>query len=354
MESLKELLKELLLINSSTQAGGNKAVEFCGQWLEENGLTVNILENNGYKMLVSEIGSGEKKVIFNGHVDVVSGHEDQFIPREKNGKIYARGAADMKAGVACMMEAMVALKDKNLNTKIQLQIVSDEEIGGFNCTGYLVEEGYTGDFVICSEPTQLGVALQAKGVLRLNVEVDGVPAHGSRPWEGKNAIEKAFEAHTKIKALPFLQESSEYYPTPSLNLAMIEGGDVFNKVPEKCTLKYDIRYLPEQTKDQITKQIEKAVDGSVFVSMFSKPVRTEMDDAYVKKIKAAVERHTGEDAVFFGQHGSADTQFFAQLDIPAIEFGPIGENWHGNDENVDINSLYLYHSMLVDFAKSIE
>jgi succinyl-diaminopimelate desuccinylase len=353
MEDLKELLKELLLINSSTREGSNKAIEYCGQWLEENGLGVNIIENNGYKMLVSEIGSGDKKVIFNGHVDVVSGKDEQFIPRETDEKIYARGSADMKAGVASMMYAMVGLKDKDLDVKIQLQIVSDEEIGGFNCTGYLVEQGYTGDFVICSEPTQLGIALQAKGVLRLNVEVDGVPAHGSRPWEGENAIEKAFEVHNRIKELPFMQESSEYYPTPSLNLAIIEGGDVYNKVPGKCMLKYDIRYLPEQTKDRVVQEIEEAVEGPVFVSMFSKPVRTDINDFYVQKIKSALEENTGTEAVFFGQHGSADTQFYAQLGIPAIEFGPVGENWHGNKENVEIDSLYLYQKMLVDFAQEI-
>ncbi|MGM0847108.1 MAG: M20 family metallopeptidase [Bacillota bacterium] len=353
MEGTKELLKELLLINSSTKEGSNKAIEFCGQWLEENGLPVNIIQNNGYKMLVSEIGSGDKKVIFNGHIDVVSGKEEQFIPREKNEKIYARGSADMKAGVACMMQAMAALKDENLNTKIQLQIVSDEEIGGFNCTGYLVEEGYTGDFVICSEPTQLGIALQAKGVLRLDVEVEGSPAHGSRPWEGENAIEKAYLEHQKIKELPFMKESSEFYPTPSLNLAMIEGGDVYNKVPGTCVLKYDIRFLPNQNKNNIVGQIEGAVDSSVFVSMFSEPVRTDIDDYYVQKIKEAVEEHTGAEAVFFGQHGAADTQFFSKLGIPAIEFGPVGENWHGNKENVDIDSLYLYEKMLVDFAHSV-
>ncbi|MGD6804899.1 M20 family metallopeptidase [Rossellomorea aquimaris] len=353
MEGLKELLKELLLINSSTKEGSNKAIEYCGQWLEENGLPVNIIENNGYKMLVSEIGSGDKKVIFNGHIDVVSGKEEQFVPREKNEKIYARGSADMKAGVACMMKAMAALKDEDLHTKIQLQIVSDEEIGGFNCTGHLVEEGYTGDFVICSEPTQLGIALQAKGVLRLNIEVEGTPAHGSRPWEGMNAIEMAYEVHQKIKDLPFMKESSEYYPTPSLNLAMIEGGDAYNKVPGTCMLKYDIRYLPEQTKDDVVKQIENAIDSSVYVSMFSKPVRTDIEDYYVQKIKAAVEKNTGSDAVFFGQHGAADTQFFAQLGIPAIEFGPVGENWHGNKENVEVDSLYMYQKMLEDFAHSV-
>ncbi|WP_345840685.1 M20/M25/M40 family metallo-hydrolase [Bacillus sp. P14.5] len=150
-----------------------------------------------------------------------------------------------------------------------------------------------------------------------------------------------------------MKESSEYYPTPSLNLAMIEGGDAYNKVPGTCILKYDIRYLPDQTKDDVVKQIEGAIDSSVFVSMFSKPVRTDIEDFYVQKIKAAVEENTGSEAVFFGQHGAADTQFFAQLGIPAIEFGPVGENWHGNKENVEVKSLYMYQKMLLDFAHSV-
>lgn len=354
MERLAELLKELILIDSSTKAGANKAIEYCNQWLKEQALPAELLENNGYRMIVCEIGEGDKTVVLNGHVDVVSGHEEQFVPVEEDGRLYARGAADMKAGVAAMMYTAAKLKDEPLGVKLQLQIVSDEEIGGFNCSGYLVENGYTGDFVICAEPTTLGIALQAKGSLRLDIEVAGKPAHGSRPWEGVNAIEKAYEVYGEILKLPFTRVSSEFYKAPSVNLAKINGGDAYNKVPETCTLFFDIRYLPGQTADEIIQQIEDAADGKVLVNMVGRPVETKREDPFVQALQPVVEKHISKEAVFFGQHGAADTSFFSKKGIPAIEFGPSGINWHGNEENVFLDSLYTYKDILIDFIKNFD
>lgn len=349
---MKELLKELLLIDSSTKEGANQAVEFCKQWLIEHELQPNLIENNGYKMLVCEIGEGQTTIVFNGHVDVVSGKKEQFVPVEKEGRIYARGAADMKAGVAAMMVAMKELSNQRLGVKIQLQIVSDEEIGGYNCSGYLVENGYRGDFVICSEPTQLGIALQAKGVLRLEVEVSGKSAHGSRPWEGDNAIVKAYKVYEKVLELPFTQDSSEFYQSPSINLAIISGGEVFNKVPDRCVMSLDIRYLPGQNPDVIVEQIRNISGGEVRVGLNGIPVATERDNLFITQLKPVLEKHIGEEAVMFGQHGAADTQYFSACGIPAIEFGPSGGNWHGDDEFVEYESIEKYKDILVDFIRT--
>ena len=347
---MKELLKELILIDSSTKEGANQAVEFCKQWLIEHDLQPNLIENNGYKMLVCEIGEGDKTIVFNGHVDVVSGKKEQYIPVEKEGKIFARGAADMKAGVAAMMVAMKDLRNQKLGIKIQLQIVSDEEIGGMNCTGYLVENGYRGDFVISSEPTQLGIALQAKGVLRLEVEVTGKSAHGSRPWEGDNAIVKAYQVYEKLLELPFTKENSDFYPSPSVNLAIIAGGEVFNKVPDRCLMSLDIRYLPGPDPDLIIQQIKNISGGEVQVGLKGIPVATERDNPFITQLKPVLEKHIGGEAVIFGQHGAADTQYFARHGIPAIEFGPSGANWHGDDEYVLLESLEKYKDILLDYV----
>ncbi|WP_026581737.1 M20 family metallopeptidase [Bacillus sp. J33] len=347
---LENLLKDLISINSSIKEEANRAIEYCHQWMSGHNLPSEIIENNGYKMAVCEIGSGDQTVIFNGHVDVVSGKDEQFIPVEIRDKIYGRGAADMKAGVAAMMCAVKELHNQPIGVKIQLQIVSDEEIGGFNCSGYLAEQGYRGDFVICSEPTQLGIALEAKGVIRLDIEIEGDPAHGSRPWEGVSAIEKAFEVHQNLIKLPFAKESSEFYPYPSINLAKINGGDVYNKVPEKCVMSYDIRYLPTQNHEDVIKQIESITDGEVIVNMFSKPLITKRDNPFILMLEPIVEKYTEDKAVFFGQHGSADTVFFANYGIPAIEFGPSGMNWHGDKEYVLPHSVHIYEKMLIDFA----
>src|SRR5699024_11819026 len=140
---------------------------------------------------------------------------------------YGRGSADMKAGVAAFMVAMSEIQHSELNdTKVQLQLVTDEEIGGNNCAAYLTDQGYLGDFVICAEPTQLGIGVQAKGILQFDVTITGVAAHSSRPWEGTNAIAKSMAIYEQILDLPFAQEQSDFYDGPSINLAKIRGGDV--------------------------------------------------------------------------------------------------------------------------------
>ncbi|XJZ27233.1 M20 family metallopeptidase [Bacillota bacterium Lsc_1132] len=349
MEMLLQLLKSLILIDSSTKEGANTVVDFCGHWLSERGLVIQEIENNGYKMIVCEIGSGEKTLIFNGHVDVVSGKAELFIPKEKDGKLYGRGAADMKAGVAAMMAAMVELNKYDLQSKIQLQIVSDEESGGENGSGYLAEQGYRGDFVICSEATQLGIGLQAKGILNLDIEVKGRSAHGSRPWEGINAIEKAYQVYEKILKLPFLKENSEFYSSPSINLAKIQGGDVYNKVPDQCILSFDIRFLPTQNKEEILQQIESVTDGKMIVSQAGEPVRTDPRSPFIPALSTIIGKYATLN--LFGQHGSADTRFYSAYGIPAVEFGPSGANWHGDEEYVIIDSVEQYLHMIVEFAR---
>ncbi|RHW33355.1 M20 family peptidase [Neobacillus notoginsengisoli] len=347
-----DLLKNLISIDSSTIIGGNIAVDFCGKWLAEQGLEVSFFENNGYRMLVSEIGEGDSTLVLNGHVDVVAGSPRQFTPMEEGGRLYGRGSADMKAGVAAMMATFAKLTSRKLGCKLQLQIVSDEEIGGMNCTGFLVENGYRGDFVICAEPTGLGIANQAKGILRVDITAYGKAAHGSRPWEGVNAIEVAYDVYRQVLDLPFAKESSEYYQSPSINLAKIEAGNAYNVVPDECRMGFDIRYLPGQNHEEILRQIGSINGIEVVPGLHAEPIHTARSHPFLLGLADIVSRQTGEEAVFFGQHGSADTVFFAKYGIPAIEFGPDGDNWHGEDEYVDINSVLQFEKILIELACS--
>lgn len=349
MKYLK-LLSELVRIESVDRNGSNEAIDFCEKWLLENGLESKILVNNGYKSLVCEIGEGIKTLIFNGHLDVVSAKEGQFIPIEDGGRLYGRGTADMKAGCAAMMAAFTELKDSELPCKIQLQLVTDEEIGGLNCSMYLVEEGFKGDFVICGEPTNLGLGIQAKGILQLDIEVFGKSAHGSRPWEGDNAILRAMGLFNQITELPFAKESSELYDFPSINLSKIEGGEVYNKVPDYCKMSLDIRFLPEQNIDEIMNQIMGLGIENIRIHAAGDPVKTKVNNKHVLELAQIVEKKLNNPPRIFGQHGSADTRFFSKYSIPAIEFGPCGGNWHGDEEYVDIESFYNYIEILKKFA----
>lgn len=349
-----DVLKDLIRVPSTSPEETKTLIMYCRDWLEARGIGTTILEKNGFFSLVAKIGSGKKKIILNGHLDVVSAKPEQFEPYEKNGRLYGRGAADMKAGVAVMLSVMENLRKEPLDVAVELQLVSDEEIGGLNGTKYLVEMGYSGDFVICAEPTQLGIALQAKGILQLDIEVPGISAHGSRPWEGENAILKALAIFKAIEELPFAKESSELYAHPSINLAKINGGTVYNKVPDVCIMGLDIRYVPGQKEDEIIKQIQDvAGDSRVVVQAAGNAVNTSLSDPYILALKESTAKFVDEPRLF-GQHGSADTRFYAKLHIPAIEFGPTGSNWHGDEEYVEIASMETYRNILLDFIRSLK
>ncbi|MGI1690211.1 M20 family metallopeptidase [Thermoanaerobacter uzonensis] len=350
----KKLLTELIKIKSTEKASANYAIKYCYNYLLENGLSSKIIENNGYKSLICEIGSGEKTIILNGHLDVVEADKEQFEPYEYNGRIYGRGSADMKGAVAAMIDTMIEIKDINLPCNVQLQLVSDEETGGENCSKYLAENGYRGDFVICGEPTNLEIGIQAKGILQIDITVQGKSAHSSRPWEGENAILKACDIFNAIKKLPFTTQKSEFYEGPSINLSKIEGGNIYNKVPDLCKMGIDIRFLPGQNPEKILSQIESVAGKNVKIHSYGDAVVTKPDDEYVKKLKSIISNHINTTVKIFGQHGSADTKFFSKYNIPAVEFGPIGANWHGKDEYIEIESINTYKKILKDFIFSIK
>ncbi|MCP3772768.1 M20/M25/M40 family metallo-hydrolase [Paenibacillus sp. MZ04-78.2] len=355
-EGLIPLVSELIQMKSTSPEAINKSAEYCANWLQNQGLRVQILENQGLKSVVAEAGGGqsEETIILNGHLDVVPGEESIFIPRIEGGKLFGRGSYDMLGAVAAMMTATAEMAKRPNGCKVVLQLVPDEETGGKHGTGFLVEQGARGDFVICGEPTNLHVAVQAKGVLQLLVEVDGIAAHGSRPWLGKNAITRAFELYQQIQTLDFLQESSRFFPRPSLNLAKVEGGKAINQVPDRCAFYLDIRYLPNQDPEKILTDIRHSVsEAKVTVIQQGSPVQTDENSRHVRLLQQTTGECTGTKVNLFGQDGSADTRYYAKYAIPAVEFGPIGANHHGPDEYVDIESLHVYQQILQKFITNL-
>jgi succinyl-diaminopimelate desuccinylase len=351
MNEAVSLMNRLVSVDSSKREGANAAVEQCAGYLEEHGITGNRIDNEGFSSYVAVTGSGAGTLVLNGHLDVVSGREAQFVAEERGGRIYGRGTADMKGGCAAMMQAFIALSRMDLKSRVMLQLVPDEETGGRRGTAFLVDQGYVGDFVICTEPTNMKVSIQSKGVILLDIITTGVSAHGSRPWEGENAILKALENYRRVSQLPILEQGSQFYDRSTVNLARISGGNIYNRVPDSCTIGLDIRFVPSLDPRHIIAAIEGAVDGSVNVRAMEAGVNVDPENGYVKLLQNSLSRvvasaHIGP-AV---QHGGSDARFFAAAGIPAVEFGPRGGAWHGDGEYVESSSLEELEKVLIDFA----
>lgn len=349
------LAERLIGYDTSHRDGITPCTDFVAGWLEARGAAVMHVETAGRRCLIARVGGGPSRVILHGHLDVVPGHPDQFRPRIEDGRLYGRGAYDMKAALGAMMLAVADLAERPPAVEVMLLVVPDEERSepGENCTQLLVRDGLRADFVVCGEPTDMLVGVQAKGVLMLQVTVPGVAAHGSTPWLGQNAVLRAVDLYRDILELPFASESSALFARPSINLGRIEGGDAINKVPDECRLQVDIRYLPGQRPEEVLRQV-RSVDprAEVEIILERPPADVSPDHPYVTALLAAAGRHE-PDAVSVGRDGASDAVAFLEVGVPAVEFGPRGAGHHGAQEYVEVDSLPRYRRALFEFAHAV-
>ena len=347
------LAERLITYDTSTSDGLRAAVGFVKGWLEARDVPVTGREFGGLPVVLADVGPAEGPcVILHGHLDVVPAHAGQFAPRIEGDRLIGRGAYDMKGGLAAMM---CAVHDIAANGKVRVRFicVPDEESDNldFRCTEALVEEGLRGDFAITGEPTDLHIGVQAKGVLAIRVEVTGTAAHGSTPWEGDNAILKTYDMFRRIETLRFSRESSDLFDRPSINIARIVGGDAFNKVPDRCTMDVDIRFLPNQDSGEILAEVRALGDDVRIVKTFHRaPARVSRSNLYVRALREAVSSSLADEAVSIGRDGASDAISFLEAGVPAVEFGPTGGGHHGPEEWVSIDSLARYRRALRDFV----
>ena len=351
----RALCERLITYDTSGTEGIQTAAGFVKGWFEAREIDVKDSVHNGVPVLAATVGAAEGPVvIFHGHVDVVPGHPEQFVPRCEGDRLFGRGAYDMKGGLAAMMCAVrdVAEQDR---VRVHFVCVADEESDTPTQRGsdYLVEKGYTGDFAITGEPTDLLIGVQAKGVLALRIEVRGKAAHGSTPWEGDNAVLKAVDVFRSIERLPFSEESSDLFPKPSISLGRIMGGDALNKVPDRCVIDVDIRYLPGQDHRALLAQIGEIPDIEASIIFHREPAVVSRRHPYVRMLAESVEEGSSVDRISVGRDGASDVVSFLDAGVPAVEFGPTGHGHHGPEEWVSISSLGRYRKALVDFVDLI-
>jgi succinyl-diaminopimelate desuccinylase len=239
--------------------------------------------------------------------------------------------------------------------RVHLVVVADEESDNPAQRGsdYLVEKGYTGDFAITGEPTDLHIGIEAKGVLAMRIEVHGRAAHSSTPWLGDNAVLKAVDVFRSIESLPFARESSAMFDRPSINLGRIVGGQALNMVPDHCTMAVDVRYLPGQDPATIVDAISAIPDIEVARTFVHPTVTVSSNDPYVRALRDAVSRSTQGEVMSVGRDGASDAAAFIEAGIPAVEFGPTGAGHHGPEEWVSISSLARYRRALADFVRAV-
>jgi succinyl-diaminopimelate desuccinylase len=292
------------------------------------------------------------KIILNAHLDVVPGQPDQFIPKIEGDKLMGRGACDMKSGAVGEILAFKDLATK-VNYPLGLQLVTDEEVGGFHGTQYQIKQGVKADFVIAGESTDLALNNDAKGVFWLRITSHGVPAHAAYPWNGKNAI---------WEMIDFLNKLQQTFPVPNLekwlttaNLSHIENANTtFNKVPDDCTVLLDIRYIPTDS-ETIVNTIKNLLPQDFTLEIVTKEPcqHTDQNNPYLKSLAKSITQITQKPTEFIQKHGASDIRHYDGAGMSGVCFGPTGSGLHSDNESGSIQGLTNYHRILTDFLRSL-
>lgn len=337
------------LISIPSTSGNEKAreeiLEYVLHLLKD--FPIQRFEENGIKSALVSNRKNSKKfhIVLNVHLDVVPGSKEQYDAKIKNGKLYGRGAYDMKAAAAVEIIIFKELA-KKLPYSIALQLVTDEEMGGGSGTRYQIGKGISADFVLAGEPTNLSIGKEAKGILSLEIAVKGVSAHAAHVWDGDNAVLRIINTVARI------QEAFPIPKTPiwqtTANLAWIRTDNTTtNKVPDAATAWFDFRYVPDDRytiREKIVKLLPKTIDYRIFA--VEDGVFVKENDSFVQTLQKSIQKTMHKKVDFIQDHGSSDLRYYSRLGVPVVTFGPKGHGLHSDKEWVDIKSLEYYYFIL--------
>lgn len=346
---------------ADNQTALRKSLEVIeGMLQEQEGITIEHFEQNGKPSLLAyntEKRPEKFRVMLNGHVDVVGANEAQFIPEIKNGKLYGRGALDMKTAAVTMTEVFSRLASE-VSYPLGLQIVTDEEIGGHNGTLHQIEQGVDADFVITGEFTPLStICTELRGICWARVQFAGEAAHSAYLWRGNNAL---------LLAQNYINELLKIYPVPenevwatTVNVANVAtDNDALNRVPSNATVELDIRYIAEDERFTSNENVKQFLSGllpgaSVEIIHLEPSLKTPENNADVQALAKSLADRTGKTTEFIKKHGGADIRFYSNRGRAAVAYGLQGDGLHGKDEFVEVNSITRYREVLEDFLRTL-
>lgn len=292
------------------------------------------------------------EITFHGHLDIVSAKKSQLILKKDRKYFIGRGVQDMKGGCAVFMTLIDYILESKQKPNINFLFTTDEEIGGFNGTAYVIKKGLKPKFVITGESTNLQIGIASKGVIWVKIISKGISGHSAYIKKGQNALVNLINKINIIKA-EFPDPKKQSLKT-TVNIAYIKTKNkTFNKVPDYAEVALDIRYFYK--KDSILKLLNKLKDNKtklVFIEN-EPPTNCNKKNNYLKKLQTETVKNTKNTDIFIKKMGASDLRHFAQVGIPGVEFGPIGQGLHSNFEQVNIKSLKKYSDILLNFINKV-
>lgn len=378
MDPVIDLLKALVRIDSVNPslvpgAAGEAAIaRALAEHMRGMGLDVHIQDvAEGRPNVVGVLEGREpgRSLMFCGHIDTVgvAGMPQPFDPAERDGRVYGRGAQDMKSGVAAMVDAARVLRDSGglEEGRLIIACVVDEEHESIGADA-LVSKWYA-DGAVVTEPTDLAIAIAHKGFEWVEIETEGRAAHGSRPREGRDAIRLMGRVLTELDALDHQLQARPPHPllgTASLHASLIHGGRELSSYPDRCHLQMERRTVPGEQPGRGAREVAdilarlsaadpefKAASRQLFARS---PYEIAADHPLVATMKLAVTAASSAPSAAPSVSGMSfwtDASVLGDAGIPSLLFGPTGAGLHGVEEWVEAQSVITCRNALAELAR---
>jgi acetylornithine deacetylase len=376
---LHQTLADLVRINSINPslmpggAGEREIAAYLRGVMQQLGLQV--AQHEPASDRISTVGTlrgsgGGKSLMLNGHIDTVGVEQmpNPFSADIRDGKLYGRGAYDMKGSVAAMLAAVKALRDARVSLKgdVLLAAVADEEYASLGTAD--IAQRYKPDAAIITEPTELQLAVAHKGFVWLEVVVTGKAAHGSRPQLGIDANLKMGRFLHELDQLEQELRARQPHPLiglPTLHAAMITGGREMSVIADRCELRIERRTIPGETEAQSVAELQAIADRlsatdndfhAAVKSFFARePFEVAATDPIVQAVKNTAADVLGQPIEPNGVSFWTDAALLAAAEIPTVVCGPIGAGAHAAEEWVDLQSVeqaaLIYARTALDYCR---
>jgi succinyl-diaminopimelate desuccinylase len=354
-----QLARELIARPSITPEDGGCQELLAGR-LSRLGFGIEPVRRGSVSNLWARRGSATPLVCFVGHTDVVptgpldQWHSDPFVPTERDGKLYGRGAADMKTSIAAFVVAVEHFVSKHPSHggSIALLLTSDEEGPAVNGTAKVVEllkaRGERIDYCLVGEPTSVGklgdtIKNGRRGSLSGVLRVRGVQGHVAYPHLAKNPIHLVAPALAELAAAKW-DAGNEYFPPTTWQVSNIHAGTgATNVIPGEVEVLFNFRFSTASTPDGLERRVRSALErhGLDYAIEWSSPGMPYLTPRgkLTHALSEAIFEVTGLRAEISTTGGSSDGRFMAELCPEVAEFGPVNESIHKLNEHVDIDAI---------------
>jgi acetylornithine deacetylase len=374
MDDVATLLASLVSIPSINPSlvpgapGEAEIARWVRGWLKERGVEAQLIDAAPERpsVIARVPGSGGgRSLMLNAHLDTVgvAGMGDPFGARIGDGRLYGRGAYDMKGSLAACMLALVEIRPAGLAGDVILTAVADEEHASLGVQSVL--EHVRADAAIVTEPTSLQVCVAHKGFSWHEITTSGVAAHGSRPDLGVDAIAHMGRVLERVEALQAELSGREPHPLlghASVHASLISGGQELSSYPAVCRLQLERRTLPGETSATVDGEFtaflaDLASQDNRFQAQWKttleRPPFSVAHEAPIVQMLLSEATHVlGRKPEVIGASYWMDAAFLAQAGIPTVVIGPHGAGAHAIEEWVDLDSVDQCRRVLVQTIRA--